>query len=465
MKILIADDDPIWRKLLHQNIQSWGYEAVTAQDGRQAWSILQEQGGPRIAILDWLMPELDGIEICRRVRNSLSLPFIYTIILTSCDTAEDMVMGLESGADDYLVKPVDLTVLRSRLTAAVRIVKAVPPPRQIPGYELLGRLGAGAMATVYKARQMSLDRIVAVKVLPKKFSQMPNFVERFYAEGRAAAKLNHPNIVAALDVGRHGDSHFFIMEYVQGHTVYEHLVKEGPYTEAEALAIAIQIAKALHHAHQAGLIHRDVKPKNILITREGIAKLADMGLARAISDREAAEAEAGKAYGTPFYISPEQIRGVVQIDFRADIYNLGATLYHMVTGKVPFEGPDASTVMHKHLKKPLIPPDHINPELSCGISEIIELCMAKNPAERYANTGELIEDLQAVAEGLSPVHAHTLMDFSALAALERKDEKEKDESLETPSQESIFSTPLFWIAVAGWIIVLLLLVLVIMLAF
>jgi len=462
MKVLVADDDPVWRKLLEQNIRRWGYEVATAENGQEAWDILQQRQAPRVAILDWQMPKLDGVEICRRIRRSLGLPFVYTIILTSRDTRDDMVIGLESGTDDFLVKPVDMAILRSRLTAAVRIVKAVPPPRQIPGYQLLGRLGAGAMATVYKARQVSLDRIVAVKILPKKFRQSAQFVERFYAEGRAAAKLNHPNIVAALDVGRNGDTHYFVMEYVEGHTVYEHLVKEGPYSEAEALAIGIQIANALDHAHQAGLIHRDVKPKNILITREGVAKLADMGLARAVSDREAAEAEAGKACGTPYYISPEQIRGEVNIDYRADIYNFGATLYHMVTGRVPFKGADLSELLLKHLDEPPLPPDHINPELTNGICEIIELCMAKDPAKRYATTTDLIEDLQAVANGRPPAHAHKLMNLSELAGLDQKGDTGKP--VEMQSEGSLITTPLFWIALVGWLLVVLLLVVVVMLA-
>ncbi len=462
MKVLIADDDPIWRKLLSQNVHSWGYEVVTAENGLQTGDILQEQEAPRVAILDWQMPELDGVEICRRIRSSLHLPFIYTIILTSRDSRDDMVAGFESGADDYLVKPVDMAILRSRLMAAVRIVQAVPPPRQIPGYELLGRLGAGAMATVYKARQLSLDRVVAIKILPKKFSGNPDFVKRFYAEGRAAAKLNHPNIVAALDVGRHADVHYFIMEYVEGHTVYEHLVREGPYTEANTLAIAIQVAKALNHAHGTGLIHRDVKPKNILITGDGVAKLADMGLARAVSDREAAEAEAGKSFGTPYFISPEQIRGDMNVDLRSDIYSFGATLYHMVTGKVPFEGQDIPTVLRKHLREPLIPPDHINPELSNGISEIIELCLAKDPAKRYATTADLIEDLQAVSDGRPPMQAHKLIDLSMLNSFEEKGDI--DESGEPSGEISFIATPLFWIAVVGWSLVVLLLILVILLS-
>lgn len=126
-------------------------------------------------------------------------------------------------------KPIDMAILRSRLMAAVRIVKAVPPPRSIPGYQLLGRLGAGAMAIVYKARQVNRDRLVAVKILPKKFRRKTECVKRFYAEGRIVAKLNHPNIIAALDVGRHGDIHYFVMEHIEGRTAYEHIVKEGPY--------------------------------------------------------------------------------------------------------------------------------------------------------------------------------------------------------------------------------------------
>jgi serine/threonine-protein kinase len=461
MKVLIADDDPVWRKLLTQNVKKWGYEVIEAEDGRQAWNMIQEHRAPRIALLDWQMPELDGVDICRRIRSSLNLPFIYTIILTSRDSRADMVAGFESGADDYLIKPVDMTILRSRLSAAVRIVKSVPPPRQIPGYKLLGRLGAGAMATVYKARQLSLNRLVAVKILPKKFSRNPEFVKRFYAEGRAAAQLNHPNIVAALDVGRHGDAHYFIMEYVEGHTVHEHLVKEGPYPEADAISIAIQVAKALNHAHKAGLIHRDVKPKNILITKDGNAKLADMGLARAVSDREAAEAEAGKAFGTPYYIAPEQIRGKLNIDLRADIYNLGCTLFHMVTGRVPFEGSDVTAILMKHLDEPVIPPDHINPQLTTGISEIIELCMAKKARKRYASTDDLIEDLQAVADGRPPLQARKLIDLTTFDSMDQDSISVLPE--EEQSEASLTSTPLFWIAVVGWFLAALFFILLIVL--
>jgi serine/threonine protein kinase len=297
-------------------------------------------------------------------------------------------------------------VTRRQIARLKQIIEAERSGQKIPGYKILGKLGAGAMATVFKARQLSLDRTVAIKILPRKYTSNAQFIERFYAEGRAAAQLNHPNIVQAYDVGKAGDYHYFVMEYVEGRTVYDDILKHKRFTESEAIEIVIQIAEALRHAHDKGLIHRDVKPKNIMINREGVAKLADMGLARAITDKEAAEAEAGKAFGTPYYISPEQIRGELVVGPPADIYSLGATLYHMVTGNVPFDGKNPSAVMHKHLKAELVPPDHVNQRLSAGVSEVIEMMMAKDPRQRYQTCADLLLDLRAVAKGEPPPLAH-----------------------------------------------------------
>jgi len=303
-----------------------------------------------------------------------------------------------------------------RLKTTIKMSKAAA--HQIPGYRILGKLGAGAMAVVYKAEQLSLNRTVAIKVLPKRFTENPEYVERFYKEGRAAAKLNHNNIVQAFDVGEAGGYHYFVMEYVEGKTLYSDLSAGKVFPEDEALGIIIQIAHALDHAHNCGLIHRDVKPKNIIINNEGIVKLADMGLARETTDIEAARTEAGKAYGTPYYIAPEQIRGKIDIDDRADIYGLGATFYHMVTGRVPFMADDPSDVMRKHLKEQLIPPDHINTSLSAGVSEVIEVMMAKRKEDRYNNVEELLIDLEAVRDGQTPMRAHKRFDVSALEQLE-----------------------------------------------
>lgn len=288
--------------------------------------------------------------------------------------------------------------------------------QQIPGYVIKRKLGAGAMAKVYLARQLSLDRNVAIKVLPGKFNSNAQFIERFYKEGQAAAKLNHTNIVQAYDVGQAGEYHYFIMEYVDGKTVYDEMEKSGKYSESRAIELILQIAQALQHAHEKGFVHRDVKPKNIMITTNGVAKLADMGLARALSDKEAAEAEAGRAFGTPYYISPEQIRGEVNIGPQADIYSLGATFYHMITGQVPFDGENPSSVMHKHLKAEFVPPDHVNPSLSPGISEVVEMMMAKSRRDRYQNCADLISDLKQIQANKTPGIAHKDYDLSGLAS-------------------------------------------------
>jgi serine/threonine-protein kinase len=290
---------------------------------------------------------------------------------------------------------------------------------QIPGYKVLGKLGSGAMAAVYKAKQLSLDRIVAIKVLPRRFTERSDYVSRFYKEGKIAAKMNHNNIVQAIDVGEAGGLYYFVMEYVEGKTLYDDLSKGKIFDETEAMDVIIQLAHALAHAHDHGMIHRDVKPKNIMINTEGVVKLADMGLARETSDIKAAMNEKGKAFGTPYYIAPEQIRGEVNIDGRADIYALGATLFHMVAGRVPFEASTPSEVMRKHLKEPLTPPDHINTTLSAGIAEVIEVMMAKKKQDRYNNVEELLLDLKAVRNGQSPLQARRRFNIDALEQLEQ----------------------------------------------
>ena len=353
----------------------------------------------------------------------------------------------------------DLLVENAFITAnqAKRIRSSLDERRssQIPGYQLLGMVGKGAMAKVYKGKQLSLDRIVAIKVLPKRMSENAEFVDRFYKEGRAAARLSHNNIVQAIDVGSTPDNfHYFVMEYVEGKTLYDLMqpppVGEGRnFSEQEALDITIQIGEALAHAHRRGLIHRDVKPKNILLTPQGVAKLTDLGLAREKDDKDAAASEAGKAYGTPYYISPEQIRGEVDIDFRADIYSLGATMYHMVTGQPPFDGDTPSAVMHKHLKTPLIPPDHLNTALSAGIGEIIEVAMAKNRDDRYPSTEDMLEDLRLLLKGDPPIHARRQVDIDALAGMEARGTQTVDLEPHTFRRSLSWDSPLMIMMLIG----------------
>jgi serine/threonine protein kinase len=338
--------------------------------------------------------------------------------------------------------------------------------QQIPGYKILRKLGSGAMATVFLARQISLDRLVAIKILPKRFSDNESFIERFYREGRAAAKLNDQNIVQAYDVGQAGEHHYFVMEYVDGETLYDAVTRDRYLDEHTALTILKQVASALRHAHERGFVHRDIKPKNIMLAANGTVKLADLGLARALSDHAVAEAEAGRAYGTPFYISPEQIRGRVKIGPEADIYGLGATAYHMVTGRVPFSGKSPSQVMNRHLKDEIVPPDHVNSKLSAGMAQIIEMMLEKRPSDRYSTAADLMEDIDLVIKGTRPLHAGTRLNlenmtgsFEAIQGEEKKTKLHPPQQRKQPERDS--RSMLIKVAVGSFSLILLLIILIV----
>lgn len=289
--------------------------------------------------------------------------------------------------------------------------------QQIPGYQLVEKLGNGSMGTVYKARQLSMNRLVAVKILHPRLAANPEFLGRLTREAHLAAKLNHNNIVHAIDVGSAGTLQYFVMEYVEGVTIKQELEAGKIYPEREALEITLQIAQALQHAHSRGLIHRDVKPANIILTKDRIAKLADIGMARETDDRALARAEKGMTIGTPFYMAPEQIHGREDVDGRADIYSLGATLYHMVTGQPPFPGTKVDAVLQAHLEQELTPPDHLNTALSAGLGEIVEFMMAKKRSQRYRTMDDVILDLQCLLNGEPPKLARQGINLSSLQDL------------------------------------------------
>ena len=258
-------------------------------------------------------------------------------------------------------------------------------PREIGGYRIIEKVGAGAMATVYRAKQLSLDRVVAMKVMHPALADKQNYVDRFEREAHAVARLNHPNVISGIDRGIQDEIHYFVMEFASGTTVGHLVERGGAMDESRVAAIAIQIARALEHAHEAGLVHRDVKPDNILLTKDGIAKLCDLGLAK---DRP----EEGKSLGTPNYISPEQAKGV-DVDIRSDLYSFGATLYHMLAGSPPFAG-NAKVVMVKHLSEQPQSLRDIDPDISAEMEHIVMKLMAKDPADRYQSPKHLIGDLE-----------------------------------------------------------------------
>jgi len=270
-------------------------------------------------------------------------------------------------------------------------------------FELIGKLGKGAMGSVYLAKQLSQNRTVALKLLPKDLAQDDEFLERFHREARAAMRLSHPNIVAAYDVGVVENYHYIAMEFVDGPNLELILQKKGRLSQEDVLKVAWDMSAALEEAEAHHVVHRDIKPANILFSNSRrLNKLTDMGLASA-SHGDKRVTMAGFCVGTPFYVSPEQARGDRDVDSRADIYSLGATLYHLATGRVPFEGSNPMVVMTKHLQEEPALPHVREPAVSLHVSALIQKMMAKDPAQRPQNARELHVDVERCMRGEMPL--------------------------------------------------------------
>ncbi|HEY1186528.1 MAG TPA: protein kinase, partial [Gemmata sp.] len=288
----------------------------------------------------------------------------------------------------------------------------LPPKTEVRGYTIERELGRGGMGTVYLATQLSLDRPVALKVMSRRWATDPVFVARFTREAFAAAQLAHPNIVQIHDIGEADGAHFFSMEYVRGRSLSDLIRSEGKLDPETAVGYTLQAARGLKHAHDRGMIHRDVKPDNLLLDTQGVIKVADLGLVKtpAVSpaeDRTGSSSQSGLhtlppdmtgariALGTPAYMSPEQCRDAASVDHRADIYSLGCTLYVLVTGRPPFDGTTAVELMSKHAYDPLVPPEQIVSRVPKEVSSIIQRMMAKSADDRYQDMGEVIRTLEA----------------------------------------------------------------------
>ena len=261
-------------------------------------------------------------------------------------------------------------------------------------YELLEKIGDGGMAVVYKGKDKLLNRFVAVKILRPEFTKDATFVENFKRESQAAAGLSHPNIVGVYDVGREGNINYIVMELIEGDTLNKIIEKEAPMDYRKVIDISKQVASALRIAHKNKIIHRDVKPHNIMVTNDGVVKLADFGIARAVND--ATLSTGSKIVGSVHYFSPEQARGNY-VDERSDIYSLGIVMYEMLTGKVPFDGDNPVTVALKHINEEIVPPRELEPSIPPALERIVMKATSKFQTNRYANADELIQDLDNVS--------------------------------------------------------------------
>lgn len=267
--------------------------------------------------------------------------------------------------------------------------------KEVGGYRILERIGRGGMGTVYKALQVSLNRVVALKILSARYSRDPAFVQQFQQEAQAAGRLNHPNIVQVYDVGSDGGLHFYSMEFIEGGSAQDLVNRSGPLSPELALSAITDAAQGLLYAEKKGLVHRDIKPDNLMINAEGVVKIADLGLAhdaRELAERASVDEDEG-IFGTPHFISPEQARSQ-KVDTRSDIYSLGATFYMLLTGETPFAGKSVREIIRKQLSEP--PPNLREKVRECppAIAAVVERAMQKDPDQRYQDARELLDDLE-----------------------------------------------------------------------
>jgi tRNA A-37 threonylcarbamoyl transferase component Bud32 len=294
----------------------------------------------------------------------------------------------------------------------------VPHPSEvIKGYRILERLGRGGMGSVYRAEQVGMNRVVALKILRRPFGEVEEHVERLRREARLVGALDHPNIVRGLDVGQHGPYHYFAMEFVEGETLRDLLKRRGVIPEAEALRLVEQVALALDHAHSRGIVHRDVKPGNIIVTPDGTPKLTDYGLAKGPADFTLTQS--GVTIGTPQYISPEQAKDPVGVGIQTDLYSLGATAYHMLTGIPPHASDTLAGLLTKVLYEKPRTARQVHPKVSAGASFLVEKMMAKQVRHRYREPREVLRDLRSLAAGKSIVPSHWAGDFEVHEARRR----------------------------------------------
>ena len=402
MKILIAEDDAMWRTLLARNTQNWDFDPVIAESGDAALKALLADEETRLAILDWEMPGISGVDVCRRIKSNSERPFTYILLVTSRKSNDDIVTGLDAGADDYLTKPVDMAILKSRLAAARRIVEAIPPKEwsrpRIEGYEVHRILGKGAFATVWLATRKSTGEDAALKILRVDLATEQVF-DRFSREIEVMKGLDHPCLAKIYDSRIDRSIGYYAMDLINGGTMHDYLKREKP-NAVEIIQIIIKICRGLDHAHQKGIIHRDLKPTNVMLTVGGEPKIVDFGLGKDLFQPLTEDLGAtvdGSVLGTPLFMSPEQARGeIYYMDGRSDLYSVAVMLYLILLRRHPHQihpqdrDVTLKTIGGDEVRRPSSIKKDFNPKLE----QILLKALAQEPVDRYATAGSFADALE-----------------------------------------------------------------------
>jgi len=430
MRILAADDDAALARTLERCLRSWGYDAVVVGDGHAAWQLLKREDSPRVVILDWDMPGIPGIDVCRMLRSTPHGADVYVLMLTARSAKSDIIDALESGADDFLAKPFNIRELQLRLAKGVReAARNAPSARRDDSasagatlggkFRLEKQIAKGGMGSIWLGVHLALGVSVAIKFMDPALAETAAYAS-FEREARAAAQLRNEHTVRVYDHGIDGEGlPYLVMEYLSGESLGEKIEAKGPLSPELVASLTEQASRALTEAHGLGIVHRDIKPENIFLVEEperphGVAvKLIDFGLANA---RGSAPTDPqGTIAGTPHYLSPEYLSGNAQPDAFLDMWALAATVFVAMTGRVPFEG-DSVEVVYRHLTaEPLPVPSTVRPGLPPGFDAWFARACARDRTERFQSAAELASALTAVCRGftgVAPSGTLGLSDFS-----------------------------------------------------
>ena len=413
-RVLLAEDEEATAALLLMLLRSWGYAPTVVDNGRAALEALEAPDPPPLALLDWMMPGLDGPSVCRAVRAAKPReggPFL--VLLTARTNKEDIVAGLEAGADDYVTKPFDFGELKARLERARR---STPPGSEGAvghGTVLDGRwridalVGKGGMGTVWRGTHASLGTPVAIKLIRDDFITHPETRARFEREARAASAIRSPFVTEVLDYGlAPGGRPYLVMELLEGAPLSRAIAERGPLPAWEVAQLVRQLAKGLERVHEAGIVHRDLKPDNVFLAtpKPGAEvgalpytpKLVDFGVALDLG--RASVTEAGVAVGTVAYMSPEQMHGGV-VGATSDVWALGALAFEAMTGVSPFDGGGIAATSVRVSVAPLPKLTTLRPELPPGVDAWFASACARDPAQRFQSAKELGDALYVAAGG------------------------------------------------------------------
>jgi serine/threonine protein kinase/CheY-like chemotaxis protein len=402
MRIVAADDDEQMGRVLERCLRTWGYEAVLAKNGHEAWQILKREDAPRIAILDWDMPGLSGVDVCRLLRSTPHGADVYVLMLTGRQEKADIVQALEWGADDFLAKPFHTRELQLRLAKGVRDSARASGQRESSSappsgttldrkYRLERPIAKGGMGSVWLGVHLALGVNVAIKFMDPALAETADFAS-FDREARAAAQLRNEHIVRIYDHGldRQGLP-YLVMEYLGGESLAARVERRGPLSPDDLASLGEQTTRALTAAHARGIIHRDIKPDNILLEEDPdrtcgfCVKVIDFGLAEPTGPQPS---PGGLIAGTPIYLSPEYLSGRASPDAMLDLWGLAVTLFHAATGENAFDG-DTVEVYRRLTEEPYPVPSAINPALSPAFDAWFARACSRDRTERFQTAAEL----------------------------------------------------------------------------